>query len=35
MTNFRPFQIKEFPDDNFKFDQNGSEFSKRLEKDLS
>ena len=27
MTNFRCFQLKEFADDNFKFDENGRKFS--------
>ena len=27
-TNFRLFQLKEFADDNFKFDENGTKFSK-------
>ena len=33
MTNFRLFQtLKDFADDNFKFDQHGRKFSKRVEK---
>ena len=31
MTNFRLFKLKEFADDNFKFDENGRKFSKRVE----
>ena len=31
MTNFRLFQLKEFADDNFKFDENGRKLSKRVE----
>ena len=30
MTNFRLFQLKEFADDNFKFDENGRKLSKRV-----
>ena len=30
-TNFRLFQLREFADYNFKFDENGREFSKRVE----
>ena len=30
-TNFRLFQLKEFADDNFKFDENGSKLSKWVE----
>ena len=30
-TNFRVFQMKQFTDDNFEFDENGSKFSKRVE----
>ena len=26
------FKLKEFPDDHFKFDKNGGDFSKRVEK---
>ena len=31
MTNFGLFQIKEFADNNFKFDENGGYFSERVE----
>ena len=31
MTNFKLFLLKEFADPNFKFDENGDEFSKRVE----
>ena len=31
MTNSRLFQLKEFADDNFKFDENGRKLSKWLE----
>ena len=31
MTNFRLFQLKEFADDNFKFDKNGRKLFKRVE----
>ena len=31
MTNFRLFQLKEFADDNFKFDKNGKKFSNYVE----
>ena len=31
MTNFRLFQLKEFADDNFKFDKNGRKSSKQVE----
>ena len=31
MTNFRYSKLKEFADDNFKFDENGWKFSKRVE----
>ena len=31
MTNFRLSKPKEFADNNFKFDENGRKFSKRLE----
>ena len=31
MTNFRLFTLKEFADDNFKFDKNGRKFSKQVE----
>ena len=31
-TSFRLFQIKEFADDNSKFDKNGVKFSKRVDK---
>ena len=30
-TNSRLFQLKKFADDNFKFDENGRKFSKRVE----
>ena len=30
-TNFRLFQLKEFADNNLKFDKNGKEFFKRVE----
>ena len=30
-TNFRHFKLKEFADNNFKFDENGRKFSKRVE----
>ena len=30
-TNFRLFKLKEFADDNFKFDKNGRKLSKRVE----
>ena len=30
-TNFRLFQTEKFADDNFKFDENGSKFSKQVE----
>ena len=30
-TNFRLYILKEFADDNFKFDENGRKLSKRLE----
>ena len=30
-TNFRLFQTEEFTDNNFKFDENGRKFSKRVE----
>ena len=30
-TNFRLFKLKESADDNFKFDENGRKFSKRVE----
>ena len=30
-TNFRLFQLKEFADDIFRFDENGSKLSKRVE----
>ena len=30
-TNFRLFQLYEFTDDNFKFDENGRKFSKQVE----
>ena len=30
-TNFRLSKLKEFADDNFKFDKNGRKFSKRVE----
>ena len=30
-TNFRLFQLKEFADDNFKFDENGRKLSKQVE----
>ena len=30
-TNFRLFTLKEFADDNFKFDKNGRKLSKRVE----
>ena len=30
-TNFRLLQLKEFADDNFKFDKNGRKLSKRVE----
>ena len=30
MTNFRLSKLNEFADDNFTFDENGSEFSKRV-----
>ena len=30
-TNFRLSKLKEFADDNFKFDENGRKLSKRLE----
>ena len=32
MTNFRLFKLKEFTDDNFKFDENGRKLSKQVEK---
>ena len=31
MTNSNHFQNKEFADDNFKFDENGRKYSKRVE----
>ena len=31
MTNFRPSKLKEFADDNFKFDENGRKLSKQVE----
>ena len=31
MTNFRPSKLKEFADDNFKFDWNDTKFSKPIE----
>ena len=31
MTNFRLFQLKEFADDNFKFDENGRKLFKQAE----
>ena len=31
MTNFRLFQTEEFADNNFEFDKNGRNFSKRVE----
>ena len=31
MTNFRLFQTKKDADDNFRFDENGRKFSKRVE----
>ena len=31
MTNLDSSKLKEFADDNFKFDENGRKFSKRLE----
>ena len=31
MTNFRLFQLKEFADNNFKFDENDRKLSKRVE----
>ena len=31
MTNFRLFQTEIVTDDNFKFDENGRKFSKRVE----
>ena len=31
MTNFRLFQLKEFADDNFKFDKNDRKYNKRVE----
>ena len=31
MTNHRLFQLKEFADDNFKFDENGRKLSKQVE----
>ena len=31
MINFRLFRSKEFADDNFKFDENGRKFSRRVE----
>ena len=31
MTNFRRFQLKEFAEDNFKFEENGRKFFKWLE----
>ena len=31
MTNLRLFKLREFADDNFKFDENGKKFSKRVE----
>ena len=33
-SKFRHYQIEEFADDNFKFDENGGKFSKRTEKTL-
>ena len=30
-TNFRFFRLEEFTGDNFKFDENGRKFSKRIE----
>ena len=34
MTNFRFFQVEEFADKNFAFDENGRKFSKRAENTL-
>ena len=31
MTNFRPSKLKEFADDNFKFDENGKKSFKRVD----
>ena len=31
MTNFRFYKLKQFADDNLKFDENGREFSERVE----